>query len=399
MFIVGWIAVENVGLARFLPAPASKVTSNAATDAWPTAGGSPSRHGAAVTSAKIRGDLAWQVDLGAPPAGAPIIVDGIVFVGSTDGRMHGLSLSDGAHVWVSDLGAPLSSTASLAGEIVFAGLLDGRVVAMDAATGDTVWEFKTGQPVRSSPAVLDGVLYVGSSDHRLYALDASTGDERWSFATGGRITSDPSVNEHLVIVTAQDNYVHFVDHKTAKRKFDYEISLTTGSASLAGDSVFVADVDGTIRRIHSDERVLPFEKAIRTVRRWMFRWGMADELPRQKGAVWVTQDSRESFVGTPAVDETLVYVGTAGGKLLAFDREAGAERWRTELASLPLTSPTVVGGQVLVGDASGHVSSIDRLTGDLSWQKALSGAIVEGVAAADAMSVVATDAGAIYAFR
>lgn len=397
--LVGWIVVENLGLARFLPAPESDLTTMASSEAWPTEGGSTLRDGVSLVSGPIRGPLAWDVNLGSDPGGAPVIAGGVVFIGSSDGNMHARSLLDGSEVWTRNLGAPISSTPSLAGSLVFVGLLDGRVVAVAAETGETAWEFQTGQGVRSSPTVVNGVLYVGSDDHRLYALDAAIGKQRWSFATGGRITSSPSVTESLVVFVSQDNFVHFIDIHTAKRQFNYEISLSTGSAAIAGDSVFAADVAGRVRRIHWDEQEFPLERAIQNVHKWMFRWGMADNLPPRKGAVWVVQQPRESFTGTTAVDQSTVYVSTAGGTVTAYGRTNGKERWGASVGSSPLTSPIVVGDQVLVGDASGTLSSIDRRTGEIIWQSPVTGAVTEGMAAAGATLALVTEDGRLYAFE
>ena len=399
VLIAGWIAVENIGVARFLPAPASSLTQIASSDAWPTSRGGPLRAGHALTSKPIGQMVVWDVDLQSPPAGAPIIANGVVLIGSTDGLIHALSLSDGTELWASDLQTRISSTASYAGGFVFVGLLDGHVVAMDATTGDIVWRFKAGQAIRSSPTVVDGVLYVGSSDRRLYALDAATGNIRWSFATGGRITSDPSVNERQVIVISQDNLVYFVDRTTAKLKFDYEISLTNGSAALAGDSVFVVDVNGTIRRIHWEKRVLPFEKGIRSVRRWMFRWGMTDKLPPQKGVVWVVQDPTVSFEGTPAVDRFTIYISTSKGQLLALERETGNELWRATVGASALTSPIIAGAHIFVGDESGYLSAVSSSTGEVVWQVSTGHMVSESIAVGDGTMVVANDAGRVLAFR
>lgn len=399
LFIAGWIAVENIGVARFLPAPASNLTQVASPYAWLTGGGGPLRDGTALTSRPIGQTVVWDADLNSFPAGAPVIADGVVFIGSTDGLIHALSLLDGTELWTSDLQARISSTASYAGGFVFVGLLDGHIVALDATTGDTAWRFKADQAIRSSAAIVDGVLYVGSSDRRLYALDAATGDRRWSFATGGRITSGPSVNERQVIVIAQDNVVHFIDRKTAKLMFDYEIALTNGSAALAGDSVFIADVNGVIRRIRWEERVLPFEKAIRSVRRWLFRWGMADELPPQKGVVWVTQDPTGSFEGTPSVDRSSVFISTFKGQLLALERETGVELWRAMVGSSALTSPTVAGGHIFVGDERGYLSAVDSSTGEVVWQLSVGTKVSESAAVGDGFMVVVNDAGRVFAFK
>ena len=237
-------------------------------------------------------------------------------------------------------------------------------MALDRESGSTAWTFPTGAPVRSSPAVVDGVLYAGSSDRRLYALDALTGEERWSFATEGRITSSPAVNERLAIVISQDNLIHFIDTHTAKRLFDYEISLADGSAAVDGDSVYAADISGTIRRVHWGNREWPFEKSIRNVRQWMFRWGMANALPPQKGVVWVRQERGENFIGTPSVDAVRVYAGTASGTVFAYDKQTGASLWQTHLGTPAATSPAVIGDEVVVGMRTGTLASVDSATGE-----------------------------------
>ena len=54
---------------------------------------------------------------------------------------------------------------------VFVGSSDDSVYALDAATGDQQWAFETGSGVFSSPTVVDGTVFVGSSDDNVYALD------------------------------------------------------------------------------------------------------------------------------------------------------------------------------------------------------------------------------------
>lgn len=381
LLVVTWAAVENIGLARFLPDPASDLTSELQPGDWPTGGGSPQRTNAMPeAAASLAGEVAWKADLGASPGGGPVVLEDVVYAGSVDGCMHAFSVSDGAPLWNRCLGAPVSSTPSIAGHLIYFGMLDGRVTALDRDGGSVVWTFRADAPVRSSPAVVDGVLYAGSSDRRLYALDALTGEERWSFATEGRITSGPAVNEQLVVVVSQDNLIHFIDRHTAKRWFDYETSLADGSAAIAGDSVYAADISGTVRRVRWENRQWPFEKSIRNIRRWMFRWGMLDELPPQKGVVWVRQERGESFTETPAVDSERAYAGTAGGTVFAYDKQTGGTLWQTRLDASAATSPTVIGDEVVVGTQSGTIASVDAATGEIRWRIELGSGAVLGVA-------------------
>lgn len=400
LLIAAWIAAENVGSARFLPAPASELTSVLAEGDWPTEGGGPRRAGAApAPAAPLRGEVAWEADLGAPPGGGAVVQDGVVYAGAADGTASAFSVSDGALVWRRHLGAPVSATPSVAGDLVYLGTLGGRVVALHSEDGGEAWSFRTDAPVRSSPAVADGVLYVGADDRRLYALDALTGEERWSFATGGRVTSGPSVNERLVVVVSQDNFIHFIDRHTAKRWFDYDIALAVGSAAIAEDSAYAADVGGTIRRVEWNNRQWPFEKSARNVRRWMFRWGMAAELPPVKGVVWVVSQPGESFTGTPAVDEERVYVSTAGGRVFAYDRQTGAIVWRAELGAPETTSPVVRGGEVVVGGSAGLVVALDATTGAEQWRVDLGVGTAYDIAVGGDTVYVATSNGALVGIR
>ena len=381
LLVVTWVAVENIGLARFLPDPESDLTSELQLGGWPTEGGSPLRANAMrEAAASLAGEVAWKADLGASPGGGPVVLEDVVYAGSVDGCMHAFSASDGAPLWDRCLEAPISSTPAIAGHLIYFGMLDGRVTALDRDEGSVVWTFRTDAPVRSSPAVVDGVLYTGSSDRRLYALDALTGEERWSFATEGRITSGPAVNERLVVVVSQDNLIHFIDRHTAKRWFDYETSLADGSAAIAGDSAYAADISGTIRRVRWENRQWPFEKSIRNVRRWMFRWGMLDELPPQKGVVWVRQERGESFTETPAVDSERAYAGTAGGTVFAYDKQTGDTLWQTRLGASAATAPTVIGDEVVIGTQSGTIASVDAATGEIRWRIELGGGAILGVA-------------------
>lgn len=394
-----WAAVENIGLARFLSDPASDLTSVLQPGDWPTEGGSPHRAGNAPGTAEaLRGRVVWEVDVGVGGGGA-VVAGSTLYAGTTDGVLHALSASDGAPVWQQHLGAPVSSTPSVAGHLVYAGLLDGRLVALDREDGSPAWTFHTDTPVRASPAVVDGVLFAGSSDRRLYAIDALTGEERWSFATGGRITSSPAVNDPLVIVVSQDNLIHFIDRRTAKRWFDYDVSLADGSAAIAGDSVYAADIGGAIRRVHWENREWPLEKALRNVRQWMFRWGMLSALPPAKGVVWVASEPGESFTGTPAVDGERVYASTASGRVFAYDRQTGDAVWQAGLGAAGTASPVVRGTELIVGTRGGPLVALEAATGRELWRVGLQAGVAHDVAVGEEMVYVLQANGMLAGIR
>jgi len=108
--------------------------------------------------------------------------------------------STGGNIW--------SSPAVVAG-VLFVGSSDGKLYSLDALTGNMRWAFKTGNAIFSSPTVDKGTVYFGSSDHVMYALDAETGNLKWYFETGDPITSSPAVDNGIVYFSSWDGYLQF----------------------------------------------------------------------------------------------------------------------------------------------------------------------------------------------
>lgn len=62
--------------------------------------------------------------------------------------------------------------------VVYVGSTDGYLYAVNAMTGEERWRSSLGS---SDVAVMDGLVFVAGSDGNLFALDAGTGQERWRF--------------------------------------------------------------------------------------------------------------------------------------------------------------------------------------------------------------------------
>ena len=102
------------------------------------------------------------------------------------------------------------SSPAIADGVVYIGSLDGRLYALDARTGEEKWSFKTDGRVYSSPAIAGSMVYFGSGDGRLYALDARTGQEKWRFKTDGGVNSSPAVAGGVVYFGSTDGYLYAV---------------------------------------------------------------------------------------------------------------------------------------------------------------------------------------------
>ena len=400
LVIGGWMGYTNLGSVRFLTPPISDITSAPVGGDWPMLQRDPG-HTALVTGGGTvpMGRLKWRFETQAPIFSSPAVVGDRVYLSTGDGRVLALDAASGNLLWEHDVGAPINSSPAVAGDLVFFGLRDGRVLALNREAGEKRWEFKTGELVYSSPAVYKGVLYIGSGDGRLYALDAMTGEERWSYLTGGRVISGPAVNQEVTAVVSLDRRLYLIDNSTGKRRLEFSTSPVRGSATIHEDHVFIADENGVVRAIDWREREFPFEKAARRVRTQLFIWDMLDSLPQQKGFIWGFRQSGESFVGTPAVANGIVYIGSTSGTLFALDESTGELAWRFRGEAGLTTSPSVAGQSVFVGDKDGRLYSINVLTGELQWRFKADAPLSSTPVIANGTLYITSMSGTLYAIQ
>ncbi|HEV2237455.1 MAG TPA: PQQ-binding-like beta-propeller repeat protein, partial [Ktedonobacterales bacterium] len=150
----------------------------------------------------------WSFQTGGQVTSSPAVVDNTIYVGSLDGFLYALDAVTGQLRWRQQTGAGIISSPTVAHGIVYVGSGDGNVYAFAASDGTLIWRFQTGGPVISSPAVVKGVVYVGSWDHNIYALGPIVHSGQvlllWKHLTGGPVTSSPAVANGVVYVGSGD---------------------------------------------------------------------------------------------------------------------------------------------------------------------------------------------------
>ncbi len=208
----------------------------------------------------------------------PAVADGRIVLFSRDGRVQALSL-DGKPLWRFDTAGErrfgmvgtygqspaegivpdpwdfwLSSPVIADGRVVI-GSSDGHVYALDATTGRPSWTYDTKVSVHSPPAVANGRVFVGTWDTRLLALDAADGHLLWSFQGGtdakngvlqGMVAA-PAVDGDTVYMGARDGFFYAFDAQsgTVRWRYDAHGSWVVASAAADGTSVYTATSDTT----------------------------------------------------------------------------------------------------------------------------------------------------------
>lgn len=197
--------------------------------------------------------LSWKFETGGSVISSPSVVDGIVYVGSTDGYLYALGAWSGELIWKFKTNDLIESSPAVANGKVYTGGDDGYVYCLDAYTGEFIWKtFVNGNlpftfanlVLKSSPAVYQGRVYIGSLDGHLYALNANTGNIDWQTKTNGPIESSPAVAEGGVFFTSEEpdaGALYKLDVNNGavlwKKELPYRISFGGGTLMLGSPSV------------------------------------------------------------------------------------------------------------------------------------------------------------------
>lgn len=143
---------------------------------------------------------------------APLIHQGMVYVGKDTQGMTAYALESGRLVWQATEVASFHSGATPFQDQILYGTVQGRIVSRHALTGELNYEVDLGASIESRPVVADGRLLVHLRNHQIFCLDASTGKILWAyrravpFLTTLQRVSSPLVFEGKVYVGFADGY-------------------------------------------------------------------------------------------------------------------------------------------------------------------------------------------------
>ncbi len=83
---------------------------------------------------------------------------------------------------------------------------------------------------------------------------------------------------------------------------------------------------------------------------------------------WDYPTSKSWVIGTPAVRDGMVYVGTSdSSRFMALDAKTGRLRFNLDTGAYVFSSAALAGGLAYVGAHNGKLYAIDAKTGKLAW--------------------------------
>ncbi|MFD2555152.1 beta-alanine-activating enzyme beta-propeller domain-containing protein [Sphingobacterium tabacisoli] len=170
-----------------------------------------------------RGDqelrLKWKVQTKGKVFSTPIVVDGILYVGSCDSSLYAIDTARGNVLWQYRTGGEIRSAVAVDAGLVYVLATDGHLYALNAKSGLLRWKYQTeGEQVYdswdyylSSPVVDRGFVYFGSGDRHVYALHADEGSLHWRYKTNGIVHATPAVVDGSIFIGSFDGFFYCLD--------------------------------------------------------------------------------------------------------------------------------------------------------------------------------------------
>jgi outer membrane protein assembly factor BamB len=311
----------------------------------------------------------WKYHLGAGTWAAPVVADGVVYLGTSAGRFHAVRAEDGTSVWSWQGPNGFDGSAVVGADLVY--VVDDKMnlVALDRTHGTLRWCNALHDPAiaggpapdnptfnhrAATPRLLDGVLYCGSSDGGLYALDARTGAKLWRHEAKAPVFSGIGLDgPDALLFGTMDGSVVRLDRRTRRET----LRLATGGGVV------------TTPVVAADRLVVGSRDYM------LYGFDRADGAPAWRFSYWFSW-----IESTPAVVDGLLYVGASDfSRVTVLEPATGRVRWSTPVHGMNWGTPLVTPHRVFTGTVAqnipgtaiahtGGIVALDRTTGEVKWR-------------------------------
>jgi outer membrane protein assembly factor BamB len=318
--------------------------------------------------------LKWTKYLGSETDSSPVIVNDVLFIGSTFG-VFALDAKTGKEIWRFQTESFVSSVPTVSNGVVYIGDENKKFYAIDAKDGTLKWKNDSAlDGYMASAAVIGNRVYAIPEDGTFYAFDASNGEVIWSTVVGKVADSSPAIGEGIIAFGTNGGAIVALDAITGQDKWNYYagVSDIISSPVIADGAVFIGSNDGSVYAIYADNGTL----------KWKFS----------------TSDNVES---SPSVKNGVVYFGSQDSNFFAVDEETGNLKWKFPYSGPVLSAPAISNDVVYFGAKNKMIYGLDANTGKLLWRNSTGENdkdYITSPAISGNMLYAATHSGIVYAY-
>ena len=317
----------------------------------------------------------------------PTLVDGVLYVASSDGEVAAISAVDGDRLWRVELERPLSGGVGYHDRRLYLGGADGSVLQLSADDGVVEWEAPVSGEVLAAPAVSDDWVIVQTYDGKLLGFQPGADEPAWTFTSDVPVltlrgTSTPILVGDNAIAGFGDGKVIAVDVNSGNVSWESRIGVPQGSSEIDR----IVDIDGAMTQQGIELFVASYQ-------------GRVAALDSRTGRkLW--QQNVSSVTGTH-VGFGNVYVADVDGTLSAFLRTGQGVRWQNiELGYRQLSRPTPISSYVATVDFDGYLHLLSQVDGQIVGRTKIGGDAARADMIADSgRLIIFADNGQLLAYE
>jgi len=315
----------------------------------------------------------WKFHTGGRVISSPAVVNGVAYVGSTDGNLYAIEAGSGALKWKFETKSWEVSSPAVASGVVYFLSYDGHLYALDSNSGQVKWKFATGGEKRyagthlhhlepaaetmpdpwdfylSSPAVWNGAVYFGSSDGNVYSLDATSGALKWKFHTGDVVHSSPAIADGVLYIGSWDTYLYAMDAASGTEKWRFKTGEDPDIHNHVGIQASPSVADGIVFFGSRDS----------------FAYGVDAATGKQ---LWKFSTDGSWVNNSMVVHDGRAYFGTSiPGFMHAVEAKTGKVVFDLPTGTPVFASMALAGDTLYLGNFGGKLTAIDLKTQKPAW--------------------------------
>ena len=371
----------------------------------PIIGGDAMVHGLTAVGLSTR-DVLWSCPLVGWSIFSVTVSDEAIYFATDEDYFYALDLLTGRQLWRHQLQVfeAYQLIPTVVGGVVFVGSSYGRLYALRASSGEVLWEFQADRHSGRNNAIKtssfsDGAIYLGLEDHYVYALDAATGQLLWSYDAGNPIPYPTMVSNGIVYA---GTYFDLLALDAVSGRLLWQRPAKAGYLLVADGIVYSQAEDYSFRDGKLEYGDLHGHLIAMDARSGEHLW---DYDPGPWIAEWLT------------ASDGVVYVGSMDGVMSAIDQQTGTTLWKFEtegkvedsvlnpttreyewkLVPAWVTDPVVVGGVVYFVSRDTNLYAVEGRTGQLVFSFAIGHEIWGKPRVVDGVVYVGVTDGYVYA--
>jgi len=231
----------------------------------------------------------------------------------------------------------------------------GKVTANQARNGQSVWTVDTKATITSGPAAGQGMVILGTQEGYIIALAAKNGQQVWKTLVPGQVIAPPTISEQVVYAKTIDGNLCALDIKTGQTI--WAVAHTTPPLILRGSSAPQVVHDLVIVGF-ADGKLVAFEKATGKQ-----RWERAIAMPQGSSII----ERMIDIDVDPIISNGIVYVASYQGNIAAVNAHNGELIWEHPMSSY--AGLTLDNDAIYISDADSNVLAVARKDGQVLWKQ------------------------------